>query len=82
MWPSDRYAARLAARRRAAGRSVHVITRPDAGHRPYFPGEEPHAASPTFDHGGTDATDALLGAEAWPTILRVLRGSGAESHAA
>lgn len=74
MWPSDRYAAQLAERRRAAGRSVLVIERSDAGHRPVFPGEDPYPESSTFSYGGTHETDTLLGAQALPTILDVLRG--------
>jgi hypothetical protein len=80
MWPSDGYAAQLAARRRTAGHSVHVIECADAGHRARFPGEDPYPASPTFAYGGTDEADAQLGAQAWPTILAVLRGSGVASH--
>ena len=78
MWPSDRYAAQLAARRRAAGRKVHLIERADAGHRPRFPGEGPYAESPIFKYGGTDDADAQLGTEAWPTLLAVLGGPAVE----
>lgn len=74
MWPSGRYAALLAARRRAAGRSIHVVERPNAGHRPVFPGEESYPASAKFEYGGTAEGDASLGAEALPVILAVLRG--------
>jgi len=73
MWPSLRYAEQLAARRRAAGASVRLITRADAGHRPRFPGEGPAEPSRTFRHGGTPHTDALLGALAWPPVLDALR---------
>jgi hypothetical protein len=72
MWPAECYAAR----RRAAGRSVHLVERADAGHRPVFPGEEPYPASPVFEYGGTAGGDALLGAEALPVVLAVLRGEG------
>lgn len=73
MWPSSSYAARLAARRRAAGRSVHVIEHAAAGHRVLFPGEEPDPPSPTYAYGGTAEANAALGAKALPTILEVLR---------
>jgi uncharacterized protein len=74
MWPSARYAAQLAARRRAAGRSVRVIEHADAGHRPVFPGEAPYPWSSTFEYGGSDEADASLGAQALATVLEVLRG--------
>jgi len=80
MWPSDRYAAQLAARRRTAAKSVHVIERPDAGHRPFFPGEDPYPESPTFKYGGTNDADAMLGAAAWPIVVTVLRPLGTEDQ--
>ncbi|MEU5793356.1 acyl-CoA thioester hydrolase/BAAT C-terminal domain-containing protein [Streptomyces sp. NPDC047813] len=74
MWPSEPYAERLAERRRAAGAGVRLITRADAGHRPFFPGELPSPPSPVFRYGGTPEADALLGAAAWPHLLDALRG--------
>ncbi|MFF3000807.1 acyl-CoA thioester hydrolase/BAAT C-terminal domain-containing protein [Streptomyces sp. NPDC057950] len=74
MWPSLRFAGQLAERRRAAGASVHVISREDAGHRPRLPGESPAQASRRFLYGGTPQADALLGAAAWPHIVHALQG--------
>lgn len=74
MWPSLPYAEHLARRRRAAGATVRLITRDDAGHRPRFPGESPAPASPRFRYGGTPEADARLGAEAWPYVIAALRG--------
>ncbi|MFF8916132.1 acyl-CoA thioester hydrolase/BAAT C-terminal domain-containing protein [Streptomyces sp. NPDC015032] len=75
MWPSLPHAEELAARRRAAGQPVQVISSPDAGHRPRFPGEGPAPASAHFLHGGTPGADAALGAAAWPQVLDALRGA-------
>ncbi|MFJ2131493.1 acyl-CoA thioester hydrolase/BAAT C-terminal domain-containing protein [Streptomyces sp. NPDC087845] len=75
MWPSLPWAEELAARRRAAGRPVRVISSPDAGHRPRLPGEGPAAASAHFLYGGTPTADAALGTAAWPCILDALRGA-------
>ncbi|WP_371775664.1 acyl-CoA thioester hydrolase/BAAT C-terminal domain-containing protein [Streptomyces sp. NBC_01438] len=74
MWPSLRYARELAARRRAAGLPVRLVTRADAGHRPRLPSEGIAPASGTFRHGGSPAADAALGAAAWPHIRRALLG--------
>jgi len=76
MWPSLPFAEQLAMRRRAAGTTVRLIARPDAGHRPRLPGERPAPASPRFRYGGTPEADALLGAAAWPHILNTLRSEG------
>lgn len=70
MWPSLPYATRLAERRPSAT----LITHPQAGHRPRFPGEAPAASSARFRYGGTPIADALLGAQAWPVILAALSG--------
>ncbi|MFF7363746.1 acyl-CoA thioester hydrolase/BAAT C-terminal domain-containing protein [Streptomyces sp. NPDC008125] len=77
MWPSAPAAERLAARRRAAGASVTLISSADAGHRIRFPGERALPPSPEHLHGGTSEADALLGAEAWPLIVSALRGTPA-----
>ncbi|MFF3192811.1 acyl-CoA thioester hydrolase/BAAT C-terminal domain-containing protein [Streptomyces misionensis] len=74
LWPSLPHAERLAERRRAAGRTVRLIARADAGHRPLLPGESLAPPSPRFRHGGTPEADALLGEAAWPHILDALRG--------
>jgi len=72
MWPSLRFARELASRRRAAGLTVRLIARDDAGHRPRLPGEGPAEPSPRFRYGGTAEADALLGRAAWPHILLAL----------
>lgn len=64
MWPSLPHAERLAARRRAAGTTVRLVTRPDAGHRPRFPGEDPAEASQTFLYGGHHTPTPRSGS--WP----------------
>ncbi|MEY9928229.1 dienelactone hydrolase [Catenulispora sp. GP43] len=74
MWPSMTYALRLAERRRAAGRTVRLISHGDAGHRVLFPGEAGHAASEEFDYGGSEEADRRLGAQAWPLVVGALRG--------
>lgn len=74
MWPSLPYAQRLAARRRAVGAPVRLVSRADAGHRPRFPGETAAAPSPVFRYGGSEAADALLGEAAWPAVLDLLHG--------
>jgi hypothetical protein len=76
MWPSLPFAEQLAERRRSVGATVRVIAREDAGHRPRLPGEGPALASPRFLYGGTPEADALLGAAAWPHILKALRNHG------
>ncbi|MGW2086547.1 acyl-CoA thioester hydrolase/BAAT C-terminal domain-containing protein [Streptomyces sp. NPDC001880] len=82
MWPSLRSAEELAARRRAAGLPVRIISGPDAGHRPRLPGEGPAPASTQFLYGGSTAADAALGAAAWPHILDALRGTRAPAEGA
>jgi len=78
-WPSVPFAEQLLARRRTPGAvgscgPIDLVTRPDAGHRPRFPGESPAQPPTVFAYGGTPEADARLGAEAWPTVLRALRG--------
>ncbi|TYB66745.1 acyl-CoA thioesterase [Nonomuraea sp. PA05] len=77
MWPSLPFAERLAARRRAAGRQVRLISGGEAGHRLRLPGEGPAPASPRFRHGGDEAADARLGQAAWPHILGLLHRDAA-----
>lgn len=72
LWPSARFAEELAARRREAGRSVDLITEPNAGHRILLPGE----TTPRSDinlHGGSDEADARCGARAWRAIAAALK---------
>ncbi|MER5831663.1 acyl-CoA thioester hydrolase/BAAT C-terminal domain-containing protein [Streptomyces sp. NPDC002130] len=76
MWPSLPFAEELARRRRSAGRTVRLIARADAGHRPRLPGESLAPGSTRFAYGGTAQADALLGEAAWPHILDLLGGDG------
>jgi dienelactone hydrolase len=69
MWPSDSFAAALAERRHQAGRQIEVIRHPEAGHRPYFPGEPAPASSTDTAYGGSSAADAALGQTAWQRVL-------------
>ena len=69
LWPSAIFAETLAARCRAAGRPVGLITYPDAGHRPIFPDESPPAPSVRVAHDGNPTADAALGRVAWPAVL-------------
>lgn len=69
LWPSDTFAAALAERRELAERQVEVITHPQAGHRPTFPGEPEPTPSARLAHGGTPEADAALGRATWPRIL-------------
>lgn len=75
MWPSMRFARELAERRATHGMATSLISHPEAGHRTLFPDEVAPPASTTFDHGGTPAADAALGATAWPTVLNAVRGA-------
>ncbi|MFD7019562.1 acyl-CoA thioester hydrolase/BAAT C-terminal domain-containing protein [Streptomyces sp. NPDC059161] len=79
MWPSAAFARELASRRAAAGRTSHVVSTPDAGHRPRLPGEGPPPPSGRFRYGGTPQADAALGAKAWPHIVSVLTGRNASA---
>jgi hypothetical protein len=78
MWSSLRYAETLAERRRAAGMPVDLVSRADAGHRTRLPGESPAQPETVYAYGGTHAADVRLGTEAWPVILRALRGPATE----
>lgn len=69
LWPSGTFAAAIAKRRELAGRQVEVITHPEAGHRPYFPGEAAPEPSARMAHGGTPEANAALGRAAWPRML-------------
>jgi len=80
MWPSLPFAHKLVERRQTPGgvgtrAPIHLVTLPDAGHRPRLPGESPAPPETTFAYGGTPEADARLGAEAWPVILEVLKGN-------
>jgi hypothetical protein len=73
LWPSDAFAEELASRRRRSGRQVCLVADPQAGHRPFFPGESALAPSESIAHGGSVAADERLGRAAWPHVLRHLR---------
>jgi hypothetical protein len=72
MWPSRDFADTLAVRRRVPGRPVELVTHPDAGHRPIFPGEALPAPSTHTAYGGSPEADAELGGAAWPRVLACL----------
>lgn len=73
LWPSDTFAEELASRRRRSGRQVRLVADPQAGHRPFFPGEQAQAPSESIAHGGSVAADERLGRAAWPHVLGHLR---------
>lgn len=68
LWPSDTAAEALAERLERHGRRATVITHPDAGHSPVFPGEPALKAPAERAWGGTAAADRRLGAMAWRAI--------------
>ena len=72
VWPSGEAAARIAARRKAAGLDTVVISHPGAGHRVIFPGEAVQRGGQSMTRGGSEASDSELGAAAWPAILAAL----------
>jgi dienelactone hydrolase len=70
LWPSERFAASLAARLVAAGKRHFLITHPRAGHRFVLPGETA-TRSRVNAHGGTDKADRELGRAAWNVIADI-----------
>jgi uncharacterized protein len=76
LWPSDAFAEELASRRDRSGRQVRLVADPQAGHRPFFPGEAAPTASESIAHGGRVAADERLGLAAWPYVLQHLRLAG------
>lgn len=72
VWPSNRFAAEIAERRRAYGRETTVVTHPDAGHLMVLPGESVVVGGRAMSRGGSPSADAELGARAWPQIVRAL----------
>jgi dienelactone hydrolase len=70
LWPSDVFASALAKRRTDAGRSVHLLIHPNAGHRALLPGEN-SVHSTQNAHGGDDLADAELGKWAWAATRRI-----------
>lgn len=72
VWPSDRFAAEISARRSAHGRETTVVAHPAAGHRMVLPGETVAAGGVTMARGGSPSADAELGALAWPQIVHAL----------
>ncbi|MEV8632019.1 acyl-CoA thioester hydrolase/BAAT C-terminal domain-containing protein [Streptosporangium sp. NPDC051023] len=73
MWPALPFSEELAARRSAAGRPVRLVSDPDAGHRPRFPGESPASGARPYLYGGSPQTDAALGTAAWPHVLEIFQ---------
>jgi len=72
VWPSDRFAAEIAERRRVHGREATVVTHPAAGHRMVLPSESVAVGGVTMARGGSPSADAALGALAWPQIVHAL----------
>ena len=72
VWPSDRFAAEISARRSAHGRETTVVAHPAAGHRMVLPGETVAVGGVTMERGGSPSADAELGALAWPQIVHAL----------
>ncbi len=73
VWPSSDWARLIKARRAEHGLPTMVITHPEAGHRVIFPGENPAQRGQSMERGGSDRTNAELGARAWPHLLQALR---------
>ncbi len=71
LWPSERFARELAARRTAAGKPVSLVVHPHAGHRVLLPSET-KGRSNLHAHGGNDQADAALGEVAWSRITVLL----------
>jgi hypothetical protein len=73
VWPSESFAADISARRSGHGRSTTVVSVPEAGHRTILPDENlPHGGQ-DMARGGTPEADGVLGATAWPHLIRTLR---------
>ena len=71
LWPADRFAADIAARRAAHGLPTEVLIGAGAGHRVRLPGEPPIAPG-RIGHGGSPEADAAFGARVWPRLLSFL----------
>lgn len=71
VWPSDRMAAELVARR---DRALHteIFIHPEAGHRVILPGETAAEGGMAMARGGNVAGDTELGQQIWPSILHAL----------
>lgn len=74
VWPAVWFAEELAARRRAHGRQVEVVSYADAGHRVILPGEASPPPATRLAHGGSEAADRALGVMAWPRVQALLHG--------
>ena len=81
LWPSTRYADRIAARLRARGRPCRQVDYPDAGHFVCFPYNLPSlppmtrlspTAGLTIDFGGTPQGNARAATASWAEILTFL----------
>jgi hypothetical protein len=53
---------------------TQVLISGQAGHRPLFPGEEPKAGGQRMARGGSDEADRAFGTQAWPHLVRFLKG--------
>jgi dienelactone hydrolase len=73
VWPSDSFAAEIAARRRAHGLATETVLVPGAGHRVTLPGEAAAGGGAAIARGGSPDADATLGAEVWNRLCALLR---------
>ncbi|MGX5848395.1 acyl-CoA thioester hydrolase/BAAT C-terminal domain-containing protein [Mesorhizobium sp. PL10] len=71
LWPSLDFAQSIVRKRKDAGKTAHLISAPDAGHRILLPGETT-PRSGLHAHGGNDDADRRLGRLAWEHILASL----------
>lgn len=72
VWPSDRFAADIAARRAAHGLATISLGSAAAGHRVLFPGESAPAGGMRMARGGSAAADAELGGRMWAELCLAL----------
>jgi uncharacterized protein len=76
VWPSERAAENIAARRARLDLETVVITDPRAGHPVVLPGETPPTSPRPYQVGGDEGAPQRLGALAWPAIQQILRCGG------
>lgn len=72
LWPSMEFAKQIALRRGTL--ITQVLISGQAGHRPLFPGEEARAGGQRMARGGSDEADRAFGTQAWPHLVRFLKG--------
>lgn len=72
VWPSERFAADIVARRAAHGLPTTCLGSETAGHRVVFPGEPDPSGGMAMARGGSADADAELGARVWAEVSLVL----------